>query len=415
MSTKPGARRRSSSVTSALKQVPLNQQHTESKDVIKPLSGRPRPPKNSNSDLPDEYRSLGLKGDLRTGRWMLVPSSALLLLVIPAVLCLNQFFLIEFGLMGPLDFNPFSYLLFPQHRLANGKYTKGVGDFFFIAYYIIFWSFVRQTVTLYFLRPLGKRLGIPKSKMMRFLEQGYAVFYFTILGSAGIFVMSQLPTWWYKTEHFWLEYPHKEMTLALKTYYLMQAAYWCQQAILLVAKVEKPRKDFKELVAHHIVTLWLIGWSYGIYLTYIGVSIFVTMDISDIFLALAKCVNYVDESASVPFFAWFVGVWTYFRHYLNIRVLWSVYTQFDLIPAKERQHFRPLQDEWLAPWMKWQIFTPILLLQFINLFWYFLILRILVRALRGNLKDERSDDEGEDEAELETKDKVKVLKQGKAE
>lgn len=29
--------------------------------------------------------------------------------------------------------------------------------------------------------------------------------------------------------------------------------------------------------------------------------------------------------------------------------------------------------------MKWQIFVPILLLQFINLFWYFLILRILFR------------------------------------
>jgi acyl-CoA-dependent ceramide synthase len=29
--------------------------------------------------------------------------------------------------------------------------------------------------------------------------------------------------------------------------------------------------------------------------------------------------------------------------------------------------------------MKWQIFTPILLLQLLNLFWYFLILRILVR------------------------------------
>ena len=27
-------------------------------------------------------------------------------------------------------------------------------------------------------------------------------------------------------------------------------------------------------------------------------------------------------------------------------------------------------------WMKYQIWTPILLLQFLNLFWYFLILRI---------------------------------------
>jgi acyl-CoA-dependent ceramide synthase len=62
-------------------------------------------------------------------------------------------------------------------------------------------------------------------------------------------------------------------------------------------------------------------------LTYIGVAIFVTMDVSDVFLAvspaagsrttrltpprqLAKCVNYVDETLSAPVFAFFVCVWT---------------------------------------------------------------------------------------------------------
>lgn len=30
-------------------------------------------------------------------------------------------------------------------------------------------------------------------------------------------------------------------------------------------------------------------------------------------------------------------------------------------------------------WMKYQIWTPILLLQFLNIFWYFLILRVAYR------------------------------------
>lgn len=54
----------------------------------------------------------------------------------------------------------------------------------------------------------------------------------------------------FKTEHFWLEYPHRKMTLQLKTYYLLQAAYWLQQTIIMIAKIEKPRKDYNELVAH---------------------------------------------------------------------------------------------------------------------------------------------------------------------
>lgn len=34
--------------------------------------------------------------------------------------------------------------------------------------------------------------------------------------------------------------------------------------------------------------------------------------------------------------------------------------------------------------MKWQIFAPIALLQLINLFWYFLIWRILIRCVTSS-------------------------------
>lgn len=51
------------------------------------------------------------------------------------------------------------------------------------------------------------------------------------------------------------------MTPQLKRYYLMQASYWCQQLIVVVSKLEKPRKDYNELVAHHFVTLWLVGYA----------------------------------------------------------------------------------------------------------------------------------------------------------
>jgi len=72
--------------------------------------------------------------------------------------------------------------------------------------------------------------------------------------------------------------------------------------------------------------------------------------------------------------------------------------------------------------MKYQIFTPLLLLQLLNLFWYFLILRILFRyvlrrhvgivaelrrdystLLTGNPDDDRSDDEGDGEEDTQKK------------
>ena len=93
-------------------------------------------------------------------------------------------------------------------------------------------------------------------------------------------IMTQSPTYWYKTEAFWLgkytnislfqpsvsfiscyiDYPAWRMKPELKRYYLMQFAYWCQQMLILVLGVEKPRKDHWKLIAHHFVTLWLIGW-----------------------------------------------------------------------------------------------------------------------------------------------------------
>lgn len=55
------------------------------------------------------------------------------------------------------------------------------------------------------------------------------------------------------------------MNPELKRYYLMQLSYWCQQLIVLVLGLEKPRKDYWELVAHHIVTLWLVGSVFQFY------------------------------------------------------------------------------------------------------------------------------------------------------
>lgn len=119
------------------------------------------------------------------------------------------------------------------------------------------------------------------------------------------------------------------MTPGLKYYYLMQASYWCQQLIVLVFRLEKPRKDHNEYVAHHIVTLWLIGfvyrlstlvlvyshlvrrWSYGINLTLIGNSVYVSMDVPDFFLAMAKVFNYLRwEWTSNTIFVIFIGFWT---------------------------------------------------------------------------------------------------------
>ncbi|GAA5865293.1 hypothetical protein JCM8547_005047 [Rhodosporidiobolus lusitaniae] len=318
---------------------------------------------------------------------------------------------------GPNPLTPFLFISYPLPREAGDneqRYGKGPLDLAFLSFYIIVFSFLRQSVTEFFVRPLARSLGLKSdSKVQRFMEQAYAVVYFTASGSFGLWVMSKQPTWWYKTEHFWLEYPHWRMDGALKSYYLLQFSYWLQQMIILVMGLEKPRSDFKELVIHHIVTLWLVGWSYAINLTLIGTAVFVSMDLPDICLAISKCLNYLDlQRTSEVSFVFFLGVWHYLRHWENLRILYSVWTEYDLIPAQWRSWSVPHKGWWLfygfggaiPHWMKYQIFAPILALQLVNAFWSYLIWRILFRMIRGqNATDVREEGEDDDEVVEEKK------------
>ena len=48
---------------------------------------------------------------------------------------------------------------------------------------------------------------------------------------------------------------------------------------------------------------------------------------------LSKVLNYMQrEVAKVFAFAGLIVAWTYFRIYLNVGMLWSVWFEFDLIP-----------------------------------------------------------------------------------
>ncbi|KAA1466434.1 longevity assurance proteins LAG1/LAC1 [Dentipellis sp. KUC8613] len=281
--------------------------------------------------------------------------------------------------------SPLAPLLFISHPTSSPtddqtdpRYRKGFLDLIFIAYYIVFFSFVRQIVMLRVFPPVARYFGIRKhGRIERFGEQGYAMVYFAVFGYWGYRIMGQLPTWWYNTSQFWIDYPHWQMKPQLKRYYLMQAAYWCQQFIVLALRLEKPRKDYYELIVHHFVTLWLVGWSYGINLTYIGNAVYMSMDIPDVFLAMSKLANYIQwNRAKIFVFVFFLCIWTYFRHYLNWVMLWSVWKEFDLMPESSKR-FSPSDGVWMVWWMKWQIFVPIFLLQLLNLWWYYyFILRI---------------------------------------
>ncbi|KEI41322.1 uncharacterized protein L969DRAFT_92552 [Mixia osmundae IAM 14324] len=363
-----------------------------------------------------EQGSQGLLHDLKTFRWMRHPQSSIKIIAAFVI----GYFVSE--LVAPQSDNIFAHFLFISHKVPTStlqkaataltgrdsapQYWKGEWDIAFLTFYIVVFSFVRQSLTEYVIGPIARSQGLTKDvKIARFMEQGYALAYFGVFSVFGLLVMKDMPIWWYDTKQFWLGLPHFEMSGPLKTYYLLQFSYWLQQMLVLLLGIEKPRSDFFELCIHHVVTLWLVFWSYMVSLTAIGVCVFVSMDVPDSWLATSKLLNYLPHTQRLSEYTFgiFLGIWTYFRHWQNLRMLWSVWFEYhDLVPASAVKWDPPTY--WLLPWMRYQIFTPILLLQFVNLFWYFLMWRIVFRMFNGHAaSDVREDEEDVTDSPQKTK------------
>lgn len=198
---------------------------------------------------------------------------------------------ITIWLLRPGPDNPLHgaiFLSYPIPGTSSQEYGKGGWDFAFVAFWTIALSFTREFLMQRVIRPFAIRCGIrARGKQSRFMEQAYTAIYFSVFGPFGLYVLYRSPVWYFNTHGMFEGFPHKQHEGPFKAYYLLQAAYWTQQFIVLALQLEKPRKDFKELVAHHVVTIALIWLSYRFHFAFMGVVVFVTHDISDLFLAVS--------------------------------------------------------------------------------------------------------------------------------
>ncbi|KAJ7035761.1 hypothetical protein C8F04DRAFT_1233457 [Mycena alexandri] len=141
-------------------------------------------------------------------------------------------------------------------------------------------------------------------------------------------MMRTTPTFWFRTAFFWRDYPHTHLSSAMKRYYVVQIGYWVQQwtpagliareaadtrsglrdldvgdgcgcapvapcgwasrkveARVLLLGLEKHRSDYWEYMVHHVVTVWMVSWSYLMNVTLLGTAVFESMDVPDFLLA----------------------------------------------------------------------------------------------------------------------------------
>lgn len=95
----------------------------------------------------------------------------------------------------------------------------------------------------------------------------------------------------------------------------------------------------------------------------------------------------------------FVGIWIYLRHYLNLKIIFSIFTEFRTVGPYVLDWAGGQYKCWLSQLISASLLSA---LQALNLFWLFFILRIAYRfVFSGVAEDDRSEaeeSEVEDEA-----------------
>lgn len=233
-------------------------------------------------------------------------------------------------------------------------------------------------------------------KVIRFAEQGWSVIYYTLTWCYGLYVHINVPTKLSDPTDLWLHYPHIPIAGPVKFYYLVQAAFYIHQVLILNA--EARRKDHVQMMTHHVITIALIGASYFANFTRVGCVLLVLMDWCDIWLPFAKMLRYIDLSTLCDItFTWFLVSWFVTRHVLFVFVV--IRSTYIDLPRLVPFAWAPERNVYLSK-PAWVIYVTLLCaLQVIQIVWFWMICRVAWRVVRGeNAADDRSD-EGSDEDE----------------
>jgi acyl-CoA-dependent ceramide synthase len=329
----------------------------------------------------------------------------------------------------------FSYYLFPEVRGTSGGffilsypldhfYGIGPQDIKMVVGLVILFTALRAASLDYLLKPLARKLGIKRTRTQtRFAEQFYMMTYYAIYWCWGLRCFAiNTPEDTNGLERIlvslWTGFPQLRLSYSLKLYYISQIAFWWQQ--LAVLHLEQRRSDHVQMLLHHIVTIALLVGSYSYRQWRAGNAVLVCMDTVDIILPLAKLLRYVSlQRCCDAAFVVFVVAWIVTRHILFLAICWSIYkhvpgttmlfgrysTATGEMVSLEHNHdifhniFQPLlrpQSETVDfnANIRTSFLSLLLVLQCITLVWFFMILRVISRMLRGeDAMDSRSENE----------------------
>uniref|UniRef100_M3XNS1 sphingosine N-acyltransferase n=2 Tax=Mustelidae TaxID=9655 RepID=M3XNS1_MUSPF len=232
------------------------------------------------------------------------------------------------------------------------------------------------------------------STLRKFCESMWRFSFSLYVFTYGVRFLKKTP-WLWNTRHCWYNYPYQPLTTDLHYYYILELSfYW---SLMFSQFTDIKRKDFGIMFLHHLVAIFLISFSYVNNMARVGTLVLCLHDSADALLEAAKMANYAKfQKICDLLFVMFAMVFITTR--LGIFPLWVLNTT--------------LFESWeiVGPYPSWWVFNLLLLLiQGLNCFWSYLIVKIACKAIsKGKAgkwnplhvsKDDRSDIESSSDEE----------------
>ncbi|XP_049645557.1 ceramide synthase 4-like [Suncus etruscus] len=239
--------------------------------------------------------------------------------------------------------------------------------------------------------PLGKK----------FREASWRFTYFLFISLAGFSILYHEP-WLWRPVMCWDNYPHQSLKPSLYYWYLLELSFFT--SLFITAPLDIKRKDFKEQMLHHTVTILLIFFSYSTNLIRVGSLVMLPLDCTNSFLEIAKIFSYTKyQKVSQVLFFIFALVFLSLRMVIfPTQILYTTY--YDSIDGT-------------GPFFGYYFFNILLMMiQVLQTFWSYLIVRMLYNFnWKGKVgRDIRSDVEESDSSDSEVVEKNPPLQDGVA-
>ncbi|ODV89095.1 hypothetical protein CANCADRAFT_133693 [Tortispora caseinolytica NRRL Y-17796] len=291
---------------------------------------------------------------------------------------------------------------FLSYKQPNGTYLVGPLDLITSLSFTVLLTLARGLLMDHVFIPLAAALNVsPGKRAQRFAEQAWTFIYYTPLFIYGLIVYINSP-YAFDKSNLWKDWPHLTLSHSFKLYYLIQVGFWLHQ--LYVLNIEERRKDYYQMLSHHICTSTLVLLSYYFHMFRVGHCILVLMDFVDITLPLAKMLKYTNHPTLCDCaFVNFIISWIVTRHYMYILLVWSVlYDASSLIPygtciSPEGDFFNSSSPRCFTRSVHYTFVGMLCFIQILTILWFTAIVKVALKVLKGDgAEDSRSDDENED-------------------